>query len=116
MAMIYTFGPFRLDETGEILFRGTEPLPVGRRAVGVLRLLVEQPGAPVSKEAFVGSVWSGLAVEDSNITAQIAALRKVFGEEPGGEHWIETLPRRGYRFVGPTVTRTEKKVGGEWDM
>jgi DNA-binding winged helix-turn-helix (wHTH) protein/tetratricopeptide (TPR) repeat protein len=115
MAMIYTFGPFRLDATAEILFRGAEPLPVGRRAVGLLRLLVEQPGVPVSKDALVEAAWSGLAVEDSNLTVQIAVLRKALGAEPGGDHWIETLPRRGYRFVGPTITRIEKSVGVEPD-
>jgi len=46
------------------------------------------------------AAWPGLAVEESNLTVQIAALRRVLREEPGGERWIETLPRRGYRFVG----------------
>ena len=45
--------------------------------------------------------WAGLTVEESNLAVQIAALRRVFGDEPGGENWIETLPRRGYRFIGP---------------
>jgi hypothetical protein len=43
------------------------------------------------------AAWAGLTVEESNLAVQIAALRRVFGEEPGGENWIETLPRRGYR-------------------
>jgi TolB-like protein/Flp pilus assembly protein TadD len=47
------------------------------------------------------AAWPGLAVEESNLTVQIAAIRRVLGEEPGGDRWIETLPRRGYRFVGP---------------
>ncbi|NUS18743.1 MAG: tetratricopeptide repeat protein, partial [Mesorhizobium sp.] len=76
---------------------------LGQRAVALLRVLVERAGAPVSKAALMDAGWSGLAVEESNLTAQIAALRRVFGEEPGGERWIETLPRRGYRFVGPVV-------------
>src|SRR5262249_12284027 len=42
-----------------------------------------------------------LTVEEGNLTVQIAALRRVLAEEPGGERWIETMPRRGYRFVGP---------------
>ena len=48
MATIQTFGPFRLDADADILFRGTEPLPIGKRAVALLRVLIEQPGAPVS--------------------------------------------------------------------
>jgi len=54
-----------------------------------------------------GAAWAGLTVEESNLSVQIAALRRVFGEEPGCENWIETLPRRGYRFVGPASTRDQ---------
>ena len=98
---ILALGPFRLDAEAEILFRGAEPMPLGRRAVALLRVLVERAGVPVSKNALIEAAWSGLTVEDSNLTVQIAALRRVFAAEPGGERWIETLPRRGYRFVGP---------------
>src|SRR5215471_8941491 len=98
---IHSFGPFRLDAEAGILFRGAEPLPVGKRAVTLLRVLIERPGTPVSKDVLIEAAWSGLAVEESNLTVQVAALRKVLGVEPGGETWIETLPRRGYRFVGP---------------
>src|SRR6516165_8985249 len=110
MAAVYTFGPFRLDISSEILFRGADPVPVGRRAVGVLRALVEHLGAPVSKDALMQAAWPGLAVEEANLTVQIAALRRVLGEEPGGDHWIETLPRRGYRFVGPIAKPDEPLV------
>jgi TolB-like protein len=103
MNIVYAFGPFRLDTSGEILFRGADPLPVGRRAVGVLRALLEQPGVPVSKDALMQAAWPGLAVEDGNLTVQIAALRRALAAEPGAEDWIETLPRRGYRFIGPVA-------------
>jgi adenylate cyclase len=103
MATIHQIGPFRLDAETGIVFRNAEPLALGQRAVALLRVLVERAGAPVSKAALMDAAWSGLAVEESNLTAQIAALRRVFREEPGGERWIETLPRRGYRFVGPLV-------------
>jgi adenylate cyclase len=56
------------------------------------------------------AAWPGLAVEDSNLTVQIAALRRALGEVPGGESWIATLPRKGYRFVGPAVTKSEALV------
>jgi adenylate cyclase len=100
MESVYEFGPFRLDIAGEILFRGADPLPVGRRAVAVLRALIERPGVPVSKDALMQTAWAGLTVEEGNLTVQIAALRRVLGEAPGADRWIETLPRRGYRFVG----------------
>jgi len=101
MATNYILGPFRFDAEAEILFRGAEPIALGQRALALLRVLVERPGNPVSKEALIEAAWAGLTVEESNLAVQIAALRRVFSEEPGGERWIETLPRRGYRFVGP---------------
>ena len=71
-----------------MLFRGAEPVALGQRAVALLRVLVVQPGAPVSKDALIEAAWPGLAVEESNLTVQIAALRGVFGEEAGGKGWI----------------------------
>src|SRR6516225_4879415 len=101
MAGTYILGPFRLDAETDTLFRGGEPVSLGHRAVALLCVLVERRGIPVSKDALMEAAWAGLTVEESNLTVQIAALRRVLGEEPGGENWIETLPRRGYRFVGP---------------
>jgi adenylate cyclase len=109
MDTVYAFGSFRLDSSAEILFRGADPMPVGRRAVAVLRALIERPGVPVSKDALIHAAWPGLAVEEGNLTVQIAALRRVLGEEPGADRWIETLPRRGYRFVG-AVTASNGSV------
>jgi TolB-like protein len=107
MAATYILGPFRLDAETDTLFRGGKPVSLGHRAVALLRVLVEQRGIPVSKDALMEAAWAGLTVEESNLAVQIAALRRVFGEEPGGENWIETLPRRGYRFVGPASTRDQ---------
>ena len=95
---------------GETLFRGTEPVALSQRAVALLRSLIDRAGAPVSKNALIEAAWPGLVVEDSNLTVQIAALRRALGEVPGGESWIATLPRRGYRFAGPPVTKSEDRV------
>ena len=108
MSTILEFGPFRLDADAETLFHGAEPMPLGRRAVALLVLLVQRAGAPVSKEALTAAAWPGLAIEDSNLTVQIAAVRRVFQELAGGADWIETLPRRGYRYVGPAVTTHDR--------
>src|SRR5271169_4849592 len=110
MAATYILGPFRLDAETDTLFRGGEPVSLGHRAVALLRALVERPGIPVSKDALMEAAWAGLTVEESNLAVQIAALRRVFGEEPGGENWIETFPRRGYRFVGPASTQDKGVV------
>jgi predicted ATPase/DNA-binding winged helix-turn-helix (wHTH) protein len=99
----HVLGPFRLDTRDGLLWRGSEPVALGRRAIALLRTLVERRGALVSKDALIEAAWPGQAVEDSNLTVQIAALRRVLGEVPGGDRWIETMPRRGYRFVAPVV-------------
>lgn len=100
--MIRSFGPFRLDADARILFCGEEPMLLGQRAVALLGLLLERAGQPVSKDALIAAAWPGLAIEDSNLSVQIAAMRRAF-ETVGGAAWIETLPRRGYRYVGPEV-------------
>ena len=101
MTTTHVLGPFLLDGEAQLLLRGAEPVALGKRAIAVLRALVERPGVPMSKEALIEAAWAGLAVDENNLVVQIAALRRVFGEETGGDGWIETLPRRGYRFVGP---------------
>jgi TolB-like protein len=110
MTTNYILGPFRLDAEAAILFHGAEPVVLGQRAVALLRALVERPRIPVSKDALIEAAWPGLTVEESNLTVQILALRRVFGEEPGGEGWIETLPRRGYRFIGPVSVKDEDSI------
>src|SRR5262249_1724147 len=89
MATSYTLGPFHLDVETRILFRGAEPLALGQRAVALLCALVERHGKPVSKDALIEAAWAGLTVEEGNLAVQIAALRRVLSEVPGGERWIE---------------------------
>jgi TolB-like protein len=101
---LYQFGPFRLDLKAAILYCGAEPTMLGQRAVALLRLLLENAGTPVPKDALVEAGWGGMAVADNNLTVQIAALRRVLADAADAESWIETLPRRGYRYVGPAVS------------
>jgi len=81
--MNYAFGPFCLDVQGETLFRGTEPIALSHRAVALLRILIERARAPVSKDTLMEAAWPGLTVEESNLTVQIAALRRAFKTERG---------------------------------
>lgn len=111
MPVDYQFGPFGLDAKLGILLRDGEPVAIGQRAVALLRRLVERAGEPISKDDLIGAAWPGLAVEDSNLTVQMTALRKALGEG-GGAAWIETLSRRGYRYVGPPVTTSVLEESG----
>jgi adenylate cyclase len=107
---IHVLGPFRLDAQHDLLLRESAPVPLGRRAIVLLRTLVERSGALVSKDVLIEAAWSGRLVEENNLPVQIAALRRVLGEAPGGDRWIETLPGRGYRFIGPIVTEVAQGI------
>src|SRR5215212_8020210 len=107
MPKTLALGPFRLDTRCDLLLRGTEPVALGRRAVALLQALVARPGDLITKDMLIEAAWPGQAVEESNLTVQIAALRRALGEASGADRWIETMPRRGYRFVGPIVTEEE---------
>ena len=106
---IFEFDRFRLDRRG--LFRreggaALAPVEVGSRALDVLRVLLERPGDLVSRDEIMATAWPGIVVEDNNLTIQIAALRRVLDQDRVNGSCIQTVPRRGYRFVAP-VTRVE---------
>src|SRR5678816_3781031 len=112
-APVYSIGPFRLDFASHALTRVGVPEPLGPRAVAVLAAIVARAPAPVPKAAIIGEAWPGLVVEDNNLTVQVAAIRRTLAQVPGGDRWIETIPRRGYRFVGPVIPLTESAAPAE---
>ena len=97
----FALGPLVLDAHCQVLLRDRVPLRIGERAVSILLSLVENAGSLVTKQHLIDRVWHGQFVEDSNLTVQIAALRRVLADEADGAAWIVTMPRRGYRYVGP---------------
>ena len=99
----YEIGPFLLDPIAGVLTRAGITEALGPRAVAVLTALVQQPGEPVAKRALMQAAWTGLVVEDANLTVQVSAIRRVLAQVAGGERWLETLARRGYRFNGPVI-------------
>ena len=107
----YEIGPFRLDRDAGVLTEAGVPLALGSRAVAVLSALVERPNEYVQKSSIMDAAWPGVVVEESNLAVQISAIRRVLAQAPGGENWIETLARRGYRFVGPVVERPDDRQG-----
>jgi TolB-like protein len=94
------FGPFVLDTERATLTRDGAPLAVGQRALNVLQVLAEAAGGVVNKASLIERAWPGLVVEESNLSVQIAALRKALGPTPDGGDWIVTVPRVGYRLLG----------------
>ncbi|MDE5451647.1 hypothetical protein GWE18_01985 [Bradyrhizobium sp. CSA112] len=103
--LTFTFGPFRLVPRQQLLLRGDNPVSLGSRAFEILVALVEHAGEVVDKDDLIARVWPGLTVEDSNVRAQINAVRRTLAEGRTGENYIVTVPGRGYRFVA-TVSRS----------
>src|ERR1700719_2727370 len=93
-------GLFRLNTTGTDV-----PVALGSRALDLLLVLAARGGAVVSKYDLIAEVWPGIAVEESNLTKQISALRRALDRSPGTS-CIQTVPGRGYVFVA-TVSRAE---------
>ena len=94
-----TFGPFRIDPGNGTLFRNGTLLPVGQKGAALLVALIRAPGEVLTKAQLMDSAWPGMAVEESNLSVQIAALRKALGPAPDGGDWIVTVPRVGYRLL-----------------
>ena len=96
---LYEFGPYRLDPARRVLLRGDEVVPLTPKTFDTLILLVEKSGRVIAKEELLEKVWPDTVVEDANLAVNISTIRKALGERPGGGQYIETVPRRGYRFV-----------------
>lgn len=105
---LYEFGRYRLDTAEQLLLRDGEPVPLTPKAFETLVALVERNGHLVEKDELMRLVWSDAFVEESNLTNNVYALRKMLGPGEDGRSYIETVPKRGYRFTAPV-----KELSGE---
>ena len=97
----YVFNEFEIDVSARILRSAGRPVALNARAFDLLVELIRNRGAVVSKDRLLDAVWPGQFVEENNLTVQISALRKAFGEAKGEQKYIATVPGRGYSFVAP---------------
>jgi len=95
----YEFGTFRLDVNQRVLTRSGEPVSLTPKATDILVLLLNNAGQLVDKEELIREVWPDSFVEEQNLTQNIFVLRRALGDGTAGAKFIETVPRRGYRFV-----------------
>lgn len=93
--LCYIFGPYRLDATDRLLYRGTEVVPLPPKVFDTLLVFVTSSGRVLSKEILLKQLWPDTFVEEGTLTQYISLLRKGLGEHG---QWVENLPRRGYRF------------------
>lgn len=97
---LYAFGRFRLDADARLLFRDEQRIQLTPKAIDVLVTLIENRGAPVARDELFHRVWSDAAVEDGTLSSHVSLLRKALGGQ-----FIETIPKRGYRFAGAVEER-----------
>jgi TolB-like protein/DNA-binding winged helix-turn-helix (wHTH) protein/TPR repeat protein len=95
----YEFGPFVLNPAEHTLLRQGEPVPLRPKVFDTLLVLVKNSGHLIEKDELMSAVWPGQFVEEGNLNKTISMLRQALGESSEGNHFIETVPKRGYRFV-----------------
>ena len=103
---IYEFGPYRLDPASLLLTKADQVVPLPPKAAQTLIMLVQNQGRVVGKDDLMKAVWPDAFVEESSLTQTISVLRKSLGESEHHERYIETLPKRGYRFVVRVALRS----------
>lgn len=108
----FAFDHFELDPARRRLIAGGEPVALSDRHLEVLLLLVAQAGHIVSKDDLMEAGWKDVAVGDNSLEQAISSLRKLLGTPPGGGVYIETVPRRGYRFIA-SVSRMATRESDE---
>lgn len=107
---IFLFGPFALERGQRVLRREGKPLRLTPKEIDVLIVLVERHAEIVDKGLLFDHVWRGVCVEDCNLSQHVAALRRILGDVAKKPIYIETVPRRGYRFTAPVTVTTRSSV------
>jgi DNA-binding winged helix-turn-helix (wHTH) protein/TolB-like protein/Tfp pilus assembly protein PilF len=110
----YEFGPFRLSRTDRLLMRDDRVVSLTPKVVDTLILLVENHGHVVNKNTLMETLWPDSFVEESSLTQNVSLLRKALAENGEGQQFIETVPKRGYRFVASVTENTgDHSTNGE---
>src|SRR6266545_2127751 len=99
-----SFGPFWVDTQNECVRRGTEVIKLTPKAFAVWRYLVEHPGRIVTKDEIFEAVWKETVVSDITLAVCVREIRKSLGDEAKTPQYIETMHRRGYRFIAALTT------------
>ena len=110
---IYAFGPYLLDAVERVLQRDGRLVSLTPKAFDTLLFLVRNPGRALSKDELLQEIWPNTFVEEVNLAVNISTLRKALGDSNGDREYIETVPRRGYRFVAEVRKVCETAAASE---
>src|ERR671910_3752459 len=97
----YKFGPFLVDGGAYRLIRGGENVPLSPKIIDLLLFLAARPSVLVSKDELFRALWPDVAVTDNALTQAVSELRQALGDAPGSPKFVQTVARRGYRFIAP---------------
>ena len=98
-----------LDRINECVRRGDREIKLTPKAFAVLRLLMERPGRLATKDELLGAIWPDTAVTDGSLATSVREIRRALDDDPSAPRYIQTVHRRGYRYVG-TTDRAEGAV------
>ncbi|MDQ3347937.1 MAG: transcriptional regulator, partial [Acidobacteriota bacterium] len=99
--MTYRFGPFAVDAGSYRLLRGADIIPLSPKIIDLLLYLVARQSALVPKDELFTALWPDVAVTDNALTQAVSELRQALGDDPARPTYIQTVARRGYRFIAP---------------
>src|SRR4029079_16612650 len=100
-ATVVRFGPFRFDRANGLLSRDGAELPLPPRALALLSVLVERAGRVTSKQELLDAAWNGAYVTETSLSEAVSLLRQTLGDDSQRPSSIQTVHRRGYRFIAP---------------
>src|SRR5690348_8012486 len=109
--MRVSFGPFAFDPQSRLLWRDGAEVALPPRVLGVLEVLLERAGEVVPRQDLLDRVWKDAFVTDTSLAEAVSALRQTLGDDPQAPTYIQTVHRRGYRFVAPVDARSRVVVG-----
>jgi DNA-binding winged helix-turn-helix (wHTH) protein/tetratricopeptide (TPR) repeat protein len=101
MVASYRFGPFTVDAGSYRLLRGSEVIPLSPKIIDLLLYLVARQSALVPKDELFAALWPDVAVTDNALTQAVSELRQALGDDSSKPTYIQTVARRGYRFIAP---------------
>jgi DNA-binding winged helix-turn-helix (wHTH) protein/tetratricopeptide (TPR) repeat protein len=109
---LYEFGKFRCDPREHLLLCEGKPVSLSPKSFEILVVLIQSNGRLLTKNELMQLVWPDSFVEEANLTVNISALRRALGKTQAGQQYIETVPKRGYRFIAPVIESQDAAAPG----
>ena len=104
----YSFGDYTIDSGAYRLLRGETIIPVSPKIIDLLLYLVARPSALVTKDELFRALWPDVAVTDNALTQAVSELRQALGDDPSNPKYVQTVARRGYRFIAPVTAQAQR--------